>query len=203
MADVLPACLYMEIENDKITINRLEANTGNELKEPWVINAPFGSEESLSKYTDKRADENSAPTLNENLKASYADITDINGNKQRTITFEAGKDDDFVHSYKLVFLDENKNVLEFEETDYDNNVVHYDAEGYKINVANENYENGQPKKISEVLYFSDFVLGLENMADNAELRLPSNLPENTKYVSITAIDSWGEESNSVVCEVVL
>lgn len=130
-------------------------------------------------------------------------ITDINGNKQRTITFEAGKDDDFVHSYKLVFLDENKNVLEFEETDYDNNVVHYDAEGYKINVANENYENGQPKKISEVLYFSDFVLGLENMADNAELRLPSNLPENTKYVSITAIDSWGAESNSVVCEVVL
>lgn len=203
MADVLPACLYMEIENDKITINRLEANTGNELKEPWVINAPFGSEKSLSKYTDKRVDENSAPTLNENLKASYADITDINGNKQRTITFEAGKDDDFVHSYKLVFLDENKNVLEFEETDYDNNVVHYDAEGYKINVANENYENGQPKKISEVLYFSDFVLGLENMADNAELRLPSNLPENTKYVSITAIDSWGAESNSVVCEVVL
>lgn len=200
IADVLPGCLYMEIGNEKITVSRLEANTGEELKEPWVINAPFGSEKSLNKYTDKRAEDNSSPVLNKNMKVSFSQITDINSNKQKTISFEAGKDDDFVHSYKLEFLDENKSLLEFEETDYDNNVVHYDANGYKISTENKNYANGKAKKISEVLYFSDFVLGLNNMSDTTMLRLPSNFPENTKYVVITAIDSWGAESNSVVCE---
>ena len=200
IAEALPACLYMEIDSDKVTVSRLEANTGKELKEPWVINAPFGSEDSLSKYTSKRADDNSAPVLDENLKASYSKITDINSNEQKVISFAAGTDDDFVHSYKLEFFDENKNILEFEEIDYDNNVVHYDEDGNKIRIDNENYSKGKPKNISEVLYFSDFVLGLNNMSDTVMLRLPSNLPENARYVSITAIDSWGAESNSVLCE---
>lgn len=200
IAEALPACLYMEIDSDKVTVSRLEANTGEELKEPWVINAPFGSEDSLSKYTGKRADDNSAPVLDENLKASYSKITDINSNEQKVISFAAGTDDDFVHSYKLEFFDENKNILEFEEIDYDNNVVHYDEDGNKIRIDNENYAKGKPKNISEVLYFSDFVLGLNNMSDTVMLRLPSNVPENARYVSITAIDSWGAESNSVLCE---
>ena len=35
-----------------------------------------------------------------------------------------------------------------------------------------------------------------SMAD----KLPGNIPENAKYVVVTAIDSWGAESNSVTCE---
>ena len=111
-----------------------------------------------------------------------SDITDINGNAQKMVTFKAGTDDDFVHSYKLQFLDENRSAVEFDEIDDD-------------------YEKGSPKKLTEVLYFSDFVLGLDNMSDTAELRLPSTLPENVKYISVTAIDSWGAESNTVICEV--
>lgn len=188
IAEAVPGCLYMEIDSDKVVINRLEANTGNTLKEPWVINAPFGSDESRSKYTDSRANSNAAPVLDENLNAVISDITDINGNAQKMVSFKAGTDDDFVHSYKLQFLDENRNAVEFDDVDYDSNEV-------------KSGDDGAPIKLTEVLYFSDFVLGLNNMFDTAELRLPSTLPENVKYISVTAIDSWGAESNTVICEV--
>lgn len=200
IAEQLPACLYMEIEDDKVTVNRLEANTGKELKNPWVISAPFGSTESLKKYSNNRATSNTAPVLNKNLTVQVSDITDINGNPQKMISFTAGSDDDFVHSYKLEFMDENKNILEFEETDYDNNVVHYDENGNKVSPQSEDYNNAKPKNISQVLYFSDFVLGLNNMSKTVELRLPCNLPENAKYVAVTAVDSWNAESNTVICE---
>lgn len=200
IAEQLPACLYMEIEEDKVTISRLEANTGNTLKEPWVIEAPFGSEESLSKYTDNRMNTNQAPVLDRDLTVSVSDITDINGNQQKMISFAAGSDDDFVHSYKLEFQDENHNILEFDEIDYDNHIVHYDENGDKISYDNENYNNGTPKKISQVLYFSDYVLGLNHMSETVELRLPATLPENTKYVVITAVDSWSAESEPMVRE---
>lgn len=201
IADVLPACLYMEIDSEKVVINRLEANTGKLLKEPWVLEAPFGSAESLGKYTDARAKENQAPVLSDNLNASVTDITDINGNAQKMLSFTAGTDDDFVHSYKLQFQDENHNLIEFEEIDYDNHIVHYDENGDKISFSSDNYEKGSPKNISELLYFSDYVLGLDNMSKTAQLRLPSTLPENAEYAVITAIDSWGAESNSVICKI--
>lgn len=200
MADKVPGCLYMEIEDSKVTIERLEANTGKAFKESWVIEAPFGSEASLSRYTDARRNSNQAPVLENELNAAVSDITDIDGNAQKMLSFKAGSDDDFVHSYKLEFCDENKKLLEFEETDYNNNIVHYDENGDKISSDNKKYDDGTPKKITEVLYFSDYILGLDNMSDTVQLRLPGNIPENAKYVVVTAIDSWGAESNSVTCE---
>ena len=157
------------------------------MKAPWVINAPFGSTESLSEYSDARAKQNKAPELSQLLTASVNDITDVNGNPQKMLSFNAGTDDDFIHSYRLQFLDENKNVIEFYETDYDGKPVSNDKNGGKI-------------AISELLYFSDFVLGLENMSETVELRLPASMPENAEYVAITAIDSWGAESNTAVCK---
>ncbi|MGN1123976.1 MAG: metallophosphoesterase family protein [Eubacterium sp.] len=186
IADQVPGCLYMEIDSDKITINRLEANTGNPLKEPWVIEAPFGTQQSLSKYTGERAKANKPPVLNDKLNVTVSDITDVNSNPQKMISFEAGSDDDFVHSYRLEFLDESQNPIEFEKTDYDGNVI--------------KEENSDAEMISQLLYFSDFILGIENMSKTVELRLPGNLPDNAKYVVITAIDSWQAESNSVTCE---
>lgn len=190
----------MEVGQDKVVVNRLEANTGKELKEPWVIEAPFGSAESLKKYSDSRKDSNKAPSLDANMKVTVSEITDINENKQKMISFKSGSDDDFVHSYRLEFLDENKKAVMFEEIDYDDHIVHYDKDGSKIRFDNKDYENGTAKQISQLTYFSDYVLGLENMSDVTQLRLPSNLPENVKYVSVTAIDSWGAESEAVVCE---
>lgn len=200
IAEKLPACLYMEIEQDRVTISRLEANTGKALKEPWVIEAPFGSDESLSKYTDNRAQSNKAPSLDKSLKAQVSEIKDINGNTQKAISFKAGTDDDFVHSYKLEFLDENRKAVEFEERDYDGVAVHYDKDGKKIRPDNNNYDSGTAKNVSQVLYFSDFVVGLENMSQTAMLRLPNNIPENVKYVRITAVDSWGAQSEPVICD---
>lgn len=198
IADKVPGCLYMEIEDSKITIERLEANTGKAFKEPWVIEAPFGSEASLGKYTNARSNANQAPVLESELNAEISDITDINGNAQKMLSFKAGTDDDFVHSYKLQFRDENNDPIEFDEIDYDNHIVHYDENGDKIRFDNKNYDNGTPKKISELTYFSDYVLGLENMSETAQLRLPGTLPEETKYIVITAIDSWGAESNPII-----
>lgn len=200
IAQLLPACLYMEIDEEKVTVNRLEANTGNILKEPWVIHAPFGSESSLSEYTDQRKESNQAPKLDSNLQVTLRKITDVNDNEQTTIVFKSGTDDDFVHLYRLDFLDDNQNPVEFDEMDYDNHIVHYDKNGNKISFDNKKYDMGASKKISSLLYFSDYVLGLGNMSETTQLRLPSNLPSNVKYVVITAIDSWGAESNSVVCE---
>lgn len=93
------------------------------------------------------------------------------------------------------------NAVAFDEIDYDNHLVYYDENGDKIRFDNDDYEKGTPKKLTEVLYFSDFVLGLNNMSDTAELRFPSTLPENVQYISVTALDSWGAESNTVICEV--
>lgn len=199
IAEALPACLYMTVESDKVTVERLEANTGKTLKEPWVINAPFDSPNDYT--TNDRKNKNQAPTLDTDLNAKISDITDINNNAQKTISFPAGKDDDFVHSYKLKFYDENKELLSFAETDYNNNEVRYDDDGNKVNKDNDKYKDAKTKDINEVLYFSDFVLGLENMSSEVELRLPSNLPKNTKYVGITAVDSWDSESDEVICEI--
>ena len=190
IADKLPGCIYMSIEKDKVTVERLE-NTGNAFKEPWVLEAPF---DKPVKYTEERAKANKAPELDKNLSVSVSDVKDVNDKPQKMISFAAGSDDDFVHSYKLQFLDENEKLLDFEETDYEGNVILYDDEGEKTD------KGGKPKIISEVLYFSVYVLGLANMSETAELRLPNNLPDNAKYVVITAIDSWGAESNRVTCK---
>ncbi|MGN0536029.1 MAG: metallophosphoesterase family protein [Eubacterium sp.] len=198
MADKLPACLYMEIEDEKITIERLEANTGNTLKEPWVLEAPFDKPD---KYTDKRAESNQAPVLDADLNASISDITDVDGNAQKMLSFKAGSDDDFVHSYKLQFLDENKNLLEFEETTYSGDIIMYNDEGETVSADDKNISEAKPKMITELLYFSDFVLGLNNMSATAELRLPSSMPENAKYIAVTAIDSWSAESESSLYEI--
>lgn len=116
------------------------------------------------------------------------------------ISFKAGSDDDFVHSYRLKFYDENKKPVSFDETDYDGNVIKYDENGDKISNDSKDYESGKTKEISELVYFSDFVEGLENMSDKAKLRLPKNMPENVKYIGISAIDSWGKESDEVICD---
>ncbi len=197
IAEDLPACLYMTIEKDKVTLERLEANTGKTLKEPWVIEAPF---DKPSKYTASRKDNNKAPTLDKTLSVKVSDIKDVNDDStQKMISFKAGSDDDFVHSYKLKFLDENKKSVSFDETDYTGNVIKYDNDGNKVSSDSKDYESAETKSIDELVYFSDFVKGLENMSDTAELRLPKNLPDSVKYVEITAIDSWGAESDAVVC----
>lgn len=199
IAENVPACLFMSIEDGKVTVERLEADTGKALKEPWVIEAPFTSPD---KYTlEKREAANTAPTLDEKLEVQISHITDIEGKTRPAISFKAGTDDDFVHSYRLRFLDENKAVVSFAETDYSGNIIHYGSDGKKLSVDSDEYKNGTEKQTDSLLYFSDFVLGLDNMSDTVLLRLPENMPQNAKYAQITAIDSLGAESAAVICEI--
>ena len=200
MATETPGCLYMEIESSKITINRLEANTGKPLKEPWVINAPFGTKESLSNFTQSRKNEYAAPVMNKNTAVSFETIKDINSKEQKIVSFPAAQDDDFVHSYRIAFKDESNKILSFDETDYDGNIIKYDKNGNKILPDGKGYENAEVKKINNVLYFSDFMRGLGNMSETVSLRLVSNIPENAKYIEISAVDSWGAESEKMSFE---
>lgn len=200
-ATKVPACLYMEIRPESVTINRLEANTGRELKAPWIIEAPFGTKESLGKYTAERAKGNAAPIMNADTAVKITDITDADGNPQKMISFAAGTDDDLVHSYKLSFLDENKAVLPFEDVTYDGEIKRFNDEGNRVWSDNEAYADAKSKEIAELYYYSDFFLGPKNMSDTVQLRLPKTMPENAKFVSITAVDSWNAESAPAVCEI--
>lgn len=184
LAEDVPACLLMHINSGSVTIERLEANTGKTLKYPWVINAPFDSPQ---KYTlSSRKANNAAPVLAENLGAELKNITDVNGKKRTAISFKSGTDDDFVHSYRLRFLDGDNKILSFAKTDYDGKVQ---------------TENGKEIEIDELLYFSDFCLGIDRMSNVTLLRLPENMPKNIKYIEVTAIDSPGATSNSVLCRI--
>ena len=198
IADVTPACLYMIVEDDKVTLERLDANNGTPLKNPWVINAPFGNNRDYGNESRQKA--NTPPSLPENLNFKMLKITDVGGNMQNAISFSAGSDDDFVHSYKLRFFDKNKNLLSFNETDYDGNSVKYNSKGERVPFGRGDYKFASPKMTDIVLYFSDYVLGLDKMSDTVLLRLPKNVPHTAAFVEITAIDSWGAESKSAVCK---
>ncbi len=193
IADDVPACLYMEIEKDKVTVNRLEANTGAALKEPWILSAPFGKKKSLTVYSDKRADSNLLPVMPDIKEAYIKDIVDAEDKMHKSISFAAASDDDFVHSYRICFKDESDKYIRFDETDYSGAPVLYNQNGDIVS------EDGTASPITDLLYFSDFVVGLDHMAGTVELRLPANYPQDAKYVEITAIDSWGAESESVLC----
>lgn len=197
IADVTPACLYMTVEKDKVTLERLNANDGMTLKNPWVINAPFGNNRDYS--NDSRQKANNPPSLPENLNFKILKITDICGNIHNAVSFSAGSDDDFVHSYRLRFFDKDKNPISFYETDYDGNLVKYNLKGERVPLGRDDYNSASPKMTDSVLYFSDYVLGLDKMSDTVLLRLPDNVPHIAAFVEITAIDSWGAESKSSVC----
>lgn len=200
IATKVPACLYMEVRPESVTLSRLEATTGRELKAPWVIEAPFGADEGLSKYTPSRADSNEAPQMSAD-SAAISDITDKNGSAQKMITFAAGTDDDVVHSYKLSFLDEGKQAIPFEDVTYDGEIKRFDADGSRVWSDSENYDSAKPQEITELYYYSDYFLGAANASQEVSLRLPKTMPQNAKYVSITAVDCWNAESEPAVCEI--
>lgn len=198
MAHVMPVCLYMLLEDDKVTVERLSAHTGESIKEPWVIEAPFNAP---NKYTDERAKTNKAPKLPKNIDVKFGALTAKDGSSRKVISFNAAKDDDFVHSYKLEFLDKSSKVLGFNETYYDSpNAVLYDENGARLRDGAAYNGVASKNKIYSLLYFSDFILGLDKMSDRVTLRLPYNIPEDTCFVRITAVDSWGAESKSVTAE---
>ncbi|MDD6728830.1 MAG: metallophosphoesterase [Eubacteriales bacterium] len=98
-ADKTPMGYIMEFKDDEIIIHRMnfaDGNMGYEEKSdmPWTLSLPYTNDQKYS--FDSRKAVNTAPVINSTSgTASTAD-------DKITLTFEAGEDDDFVHSYKVV-----------------------------------------------------------------------------------------------------
>ena len=86
--------LYVEIYSDRIEITRVKASTGKQIKDKWVLDLPL--QKSTFKYTDARADARTAPYFEEN-----ASVEATMSGSNLTVTFDAARHDDFVHSYGL------------------------------------------------------------------------------------------------------
>lgn len=181
-----PMGMIMTIDANGVSIQRIDTVTGESYKEPWIISAPFGDASSFCYTWGQRKAENKAPEFKFPVNAEISERSDRDGNEINVISFSAAEDDDFVHSYRLEFLDGSGNVLSFEKTSYAGEV--------------EKDENDNTTVISELLYFSDFSKGTDKMSDTVELRLPPNLQQNTAKIRITAIDSWNAQSESVTVD---
>lgn len=177
-----PRGIIMTVEKDSVTLQRIDSVSGENIKEPWIIRAPFGNRSKFIYTTELREKHNTAPFFVNGVDAKISDGTDKDGKGIRIFSFNAAGDDDFVHAYKLEFLGENGEALTFDETKYDGTAK----------------ENGE--KINQILYFSDFTNGLDKMSERAELRLPPNIPAETVSIRITAIDSFKRESAPVTSE---
>lgn len=96
-ADATPMGYIMTIKSDKVEIARYEFVNGEEQKadKRWVLPIPLTADGFV--YTVDRKD--AVPQMTESQGSSY-----IDGNLTY-LEFKAGTDDDFVHSYKLVWSD--------------------------------------------------------------------------------------------------
>lgn len=151
--------LYMEIYSDRIDITRIKAATGRQIKDKWVLDLPL--RKSTFKYTDARAETRTAPYFAANASADAA----TNG-RNITVTFDAAKHADFVHSY-----------------------------GLKL------YKNGASTPLKDILIFSDFYRGLENMEKRVSWTFEDVAEEYALYrLEVTPIESFGKRGEPLIYE---
>lgn len=149
-------------KDNKVIITKIDFLNNEEIKKPWIIDS-FNKEE--FKYTKERKN-NEKPyfSLGSSVKIDNRKGEDVN------ITFNQGKDDDMVHSYKIEVYEKR---IEGKTKEF-NNI-----------------------KIEEFLTFSKFYLG-KNMPQNLNVTL-YNIDENKDYiVKIYAIDSFENSSSEAL-----
>lgn len=177
--------MLMTVDGEKVTVERMNAWTGETVKTPWIIDMPV--EKSTFRYTDElREKTNAAPYFDDGTVGVITTESDNNGKPIKVLTFNTAKDNDLVHSYKLQFKDTSGNILSFNKTTYD---------------GKEYLEDDKPVVIDEVIYSSANVFGVSSMPLKEKLRLVSNMPENTATITVTAIDSFGKESKPIEVKV--
>ncbi|MDE6551087.1 MAG: metallophosphoesterase [Clostridia bacterium] len=101
-ASATPMGYVMDVHTDKVEIIRVNFSTafgeeGLVEKQPWVLPIPLTRDGFV--YTYARASVNSAPEM-----SSSEGVCRVDGGSAY-LEFDAGMDDDFVHSYKLVWSD--------------------------------------------------------------------------------------------------
>lgn len=102
-ADATPMGYVMNISSDKVEIVRVNfaekyGDIGHDEKSPWILPIPL-TKEGFTYTTQSKLSANSAPTMN----GENGEFIRESGGAY--LQFTAGRDDDFVHSYKLVWSD--------------------------------------------------------------------------------------------------
>ena len=98
--------------NGNVRIVRLNLETGENLGNPWVLNAPQADKSHLNAYSAKRSESNAAPSM-EGVTPAAA-VNTIGGNRVAALTFAAGTDDNFVHHYEIKVTNTTDNKVEKE-----------------------------------------------------------------------------------------
>lgn len=149
--------MYIEVFDDTMEVTRIKAQTGNQIKDKWILDLPL--QKSTFKYTGARADSRTAPSF-----AAGSKITTTVSKRDVTFSFPAAYHDDFVHSYRI-----------------------------KIT------KKGETAPIKNILIFSDFYKGLENMNSTVNYTVKDCVDELQFYtVEIYPIESFGHEGEPLV-----
>ncbi len=98
-ADKTPMGLIMDVSSDEIVIHRYNFSvqyglSGYEEKDPWILPATL-NKQNFSYTNSIRMANNAAPQMTATTGSSFVKEGKI------YLRFSAGKDDDFVHSYKI------------------------------------------------------------------------------------------------------
>lgn len=124
-SDITPMGEIMEFASDKIVIKRLnfgkiDSETGaygveEKANMRWELPLPL-TKDKFTYTNEKKQNANQAPTMDGSTGSFSND-----GNKT-FVTFNAGKDDDFVHSYKFVWNNGTKDIETYYFTDFINGI---------------------------------------------------------------------------------
>lgn len=124
-ADITPMGEIMEFSNDKIAIKRMnfglkDSETGafgveEKADMRWELPIPL-TKDKFTYTTEQKTSKNQAPTM------SNGNGSCKNEENKTFVTFSAGEDDDFVHSYKLVWLGGSKQIETYHFTDFINGI---------------------------------------------------------------------------------
>lgn len=137
IAGETPSVMMLYADDEQVTIDRLDALTGEKLKYSWNIKMPC--DKNNFEYTvEKRKAANKAPYFESDASGKIYETVSNKGKPIKNVVFDSAKDDDFVHSYAVEYYSGTGEKLKYEKTDYDGHVIKTD---------------GKPQMIDRTLYF--------------------------------------------------
>lgn len=98
--------LIVRVNDDEVNIERVDFHNDETIKDNWRVNLPATKEN--FEYTDERSISRSNPYFEEDSNVEATDITE----DSVAITFDQGKHDDLVHSYRLEAINKETGVIE-------------------------------------------------------------------------------------------
>lgn len=98
--------LIVRVKDDEVNIERLDFHSDDTIKDNWSIKQPATKEN--FQYTDERSVNRSNPYFEENSNIIASNITEDSA----TITFDQGKHEDLVHSYRLEAVNKETGIVE-------------------------------------------------------------------------------------------